>query len=163
MKSIKDYSKYIFTICFSFTKNYFDAEDLTQETFIAAQINLKNFDGCNMKGWLTRIAANKCKDHLKSSAKKHRSTDPEELKAIVDESYSPLSELMKKTSREGVEALCNKLKEPYKTISIKYFCEGIKLSEQAKASDKNLRTLETQLYRAKSMLRELWKEECEYG
>lgn len=30
---IKQYERLIITICLSFTKNYFDAEDLAQQTF----------------------------------------------------------------------------------------------------------------------------------
>jgi RNA polymerase sigma-70 factor (ECF subfamily) len=61
-------------------------------------MNLKSFEGNNMKAWLTRIAANKCKDYLKSAAKRQQSTDPEDLKLIVDEYYSPHNELLKKAS-----------------------------------------------------------------
>jgi RNA polymerase sigma-70 factor (ECF subfamily) len=39
----------------------------------------------------------------------------------------------------------------------------MKLSELAQQGDINLRTLETRLYRAKKILREMWKEECGNG
>ena len=32
---IKQYERLIITICLSFTQNYFDAEDLAQQTFLA--------------------------------------------------------------------------------------------------------------------------------
>ena len=54
---MQKYEKYIITICFSFTKNYFDAEDLAQETFLSAYRHLESFRGGNFKAWLTAIAA----------------------------------------------------------------------------------------------------------
>ena len=60
---VKQYERLIITICLSFTKNYFDAEDLAQQTFLAAYQNYESFDGNNIKAWLTTIAANKCKDY----------------------------------------------------------------------------------------------------
>ena len=60
---VKQYERLIITICLSFTKNYFDAEDLTQQTFLSAYQNYESFDGNNIKAWLTTIVANKCRDY----------------------------------------------------------------------------------------------------
>ena len=45
--------------------NYFEAQDLTQETFLSAWGALDRFDGQHEKAWLCRIAANKCTDFLR--------------------------------------------------------------------------------------------------
>lgn len=71
---VKLYERLILTICFSFTKNYFDAENLAQETFLSAYRNINKFEGNNLKAWLTTIASNKCRDYLKSSWRKTEST-----------------------------------------------------------------------------------------
>ena len=47
------------------TKDYFTAEDLTQETFLSAFRHFKNFDGDNEKAWICQIAVNKCLDYQK--------------------------------------------------------------------------------------------------
>ena len=39
------YQNLIFSICYKMTGNYFDAEDLTQDTFLAAYKSLDTFDG----------------------------------------------------------------------------------------------------------------------
>ncbi|MBE6058460.1 MAG: sigma-70 family RNA polymerase sigma factor, partial [Clostridium sp.] len=64
-----------------------------------------------------------------------------------------------KNTIERIYRLCNKLKEPYRTVAISYFCKDIKLSHLAKETGKNIKTLETQLYRSKKLLKDLWKEE----
>ena len=156
---IKQYERLIITICLSFTKNYFDAEDLAQQTFLSAYTNYSKFDGDNFKTWLTTIAANKCRDFLKSPARKVDNLSAEDYECLKDEGETPDIILLKKHSIEEIHSLCEKLKEPYKTVSINYFCADIKLSDMAKDTGQSLKTLQTHLYRSKKLLKVLWKEE----
>ena len=156
---IKEYERLIITICLSFTKNYFDAEDLAQQTFLSAYQNCERFDGNNLKAWLTTIAANKCKDYIKNKARITVGLSEEEYERLEDKEDSPEETLVKKNTMERIESVCNKLKEPYRTVAISYFCRDIKLSHLAKEKGQNIKTLETQLYRAKKLLKVLWKEE----
>ncbi|HEX9025663.1 MAG TPA: sigma-70 family RNA polymerase sigma factor [Clostridium sp.] len=156
---IKQYERLIITICLSFTKNYFDAEDLAQQTFLSAYENCEKFDGNNLKAWLTTIAANKCKDYIKNKARITVSLSEEEYERLEDKEDSPEETLVKKNTMERIESVCNKLKEPYRTVAISYFCRDIKLSHLAKETGQNIKTLETQLYRSKKLLKDLWKEE----
>jgi RNA polymerase sigma-70 factor (ECF subfamily) len=156
---IKQYERLIITICLSFTKNYFDAEDLAQQTFLSAYTNFGKFDGVNFKAWLTKIATNKCRDFLKSPARAVNSLAHEECDVLVDTGETPEDELLKKHSKEKIYSLCKKLKEPYRAVALNYFCEDIKLSDMAKDTGQSLKTLQTHLYRSKKLLKVLWKEE----
>lgn len=156
---VTQYQRLIFTICLSFTHNYFDAEDLAQETFLSAFDHLEAFNGGNPKAWLTTIAANKCRDYLKSSARKTGSLSEEELSCLEDGGNSPEQELLQKDTANRIHNLCGRLKEPYRTTAMSYFCDNVKLSELSRSTGQNLKTLETQLYRAKKLLKALWKEE----
>ena len=70
------------------TQNYFDAEDLTQETFLAVYKSLAEFDGVNPGGFITRIATNKCLDYLKRADRRATPTEDDVLypkvKAILN-------------------------------------------------------------------------------
>jgi RNA polymerase sigma-70 factor, ECF subfamily len=156
---IKQYEKLIFTICFSFTKNYFDAENLAQETFLSAYKNIDKFVGDNLKAWLTTIAANKCRDYLKSPGRNIDNLTEEDYEYLEDNRGSPEEIVIGIDADERVHRLCIKLKEPYKTVAISYFCNDLKLSDIAKETKQSLKTLQTQLYRAKKLLKVLWKEE----
>ena len=61
------YQNLVFSVCLKLTGDYFTAEDIAQETFIAAYRHLDDFDGQNEKAWICRIASNKCIDYLRSS------------------------------------------------------------------------------------------------
>ncbi len=152
---METYRSLVYSICLSFTKNPFDAEDLAQETFLAAYAKLSSFDGNNFKAWIATISANKCRDFLR----KQRETEPIDGQAIADPGASPERIVMEHLAQEHIYKLCKKLKEPYQTVAVAYFCEDQKLSDMAKMSGRNLKTLQTQLYRAKKHLARLWKEE----
>ena len=156
---INQYQRLIITVCLTFTHNYFDAEDLAQETFLSAYKNLNGFDGKNMKAWLTTIAANKCRDYLKSPARKTVSLTDEDTECLVDTGTSVDQSIEKKASSQKIIRLCGRLKDPYKTVASGYFCEGRKLSDMATDTGQNLKTLQTQLYRSKKILKALWEEE----
>ncbi|HHW30217.1 MAG TPA: sigma-70 family RNA polymerase sigma factor [Clostridiaceae bacterium] len=156
---VKQYENLVFTICLSFTRNYFDAEDLAQETFLSAYNNIDNFDGKNFKGWLTTIAANKCRDYLKSPARNITCLSEADIEDIQDNKELPETVVINTDSENRVFYLCNKLREPYRTVSINYFCKNRKLSDIARDTGENLKTLQTRLTRSKKLLRDLWKEE----
>ena len=159
---IKQYERLIITICLSFTKNYFDAEDLAQQTFLSAYTNYGKFDGVNFKAWLTTIATNKCKDYLKSPARTTNSISDEDYEYLEDTGTSLEDTVVEKCTSEKIHNVCSNLKEPYKTVALNYFCENIKLSEMSEDTGQSLKTLQTQLYRAKKLLKVLWKENfCE--
>lgn len=65
---IDNYQNLVFSICYKITGNYFDAEDMTQETFLSAYRHFSQFDGANEKAWICRIATNKCIDLKRKSS-----------------------------------------------------------------------------------------------
>ncbi|CAB1246361.1 ECF RNA polymerase sigma factor SigW [Clostridiaceae bacterium BL-3] len=158
-KYIKQYEGLVITICFSFTKNYFDAEDIAQQTFLTAYEKLNKFDGKNFKAWVAKIAVNKCRDYIKSPVKKMEDLTCEDYKYIEDTKSSPEENMLNNYSDRKIYKLCSRLKEPYKTVAVNYFCKDIKLSDMAKDTGENLKTLQTRLYRSKKLLKILWKEE----
>lgn len=65
------------------TGDYFTAEDITQETFLAAFNHWKSFDGSNEKTWICRIATNKCIDYKRAAARKDIPLDDEVTNGMV--------------------------------------------------------------------------------
>lgn len=156
---IRQYQRLVITVCLSFTKNYFDAEDMAQQTFLTAYKNLQRFDGKNFKAWITKIAVNKCRDYIKSSARKVDNLSCEAYEYLEDRGNSPEDTVVNNYTDWKIYNLCSRLKEPYKTVAINYFCRNIKLSDMAKDTGEKLKTLQTRLYRSKKLLAILWREE----
>ena len=67
------YQKMIFALAYRMTGSLADAEDLTQETFIAAFNRLDSFRGeSKFSSWLYRIATNRCLNWRQRAARRER-------------------------------------------------------------------------------------------
>ena len=158
---VGQYERLVLTVCLSFTGNWFDAEDLAQESFLAAYRHLDAFDGRNMKAWLTAIAANKCRDYLRRPARRRENLTPDDLDCLADPAPTPQEGAESRETREVLHRCCGRLREPYRAVALWYFYRGGGLGELARQTGENIKTLETRLRRAKKLLRALWEEE--YG
>ena len=118
LKELMDgYSKLVFSICYRLTNDYFTAEDLTQETFLSAYSSLDRFDGRNERAWLSRIATNKCLDHLKSAASRTTPAEDDELEFRAGASPGLEDEYMNTQLGRDVRAACESLREPYRSVA----------------------------------------------
>ncbi len=155
---LNTYQKLVYTICYRTCGNPFDAEDLTQETYIAVYKNITSFDRNCEKAWISKIAINKCLDFLKSSKRKVQPVDEEFLEQMEDE-YTPEMAYLQKESRNRLYESCQRLKEPYRTIATEHFYYEKTVSEIAGERERNVKTVQTQLYRARGMLKKMMKED----
>lgn len=158
IRLVNQYKNLIFSICLKLTGDYFSSEDITQETFIAAYQHWGEFDGTNEKAWICRIASNKCIDYLRKAERKNTLTDGE----MVDEGSSdndPLKMYIGKSVVKDVEIACMKLPTPYCDVALKHFIQGLTAKEIAEQKKMNLKTIQTQIYRARKMLKKSIRRE----
>lgn len=157
---VETYEKLVFTICYQFVKDYHEAQNLTQETFLSAYQHLENYQGTNYKPWLARIAANKAKDYLGSAyMRRVQLSEPEDTQPLLPIACSPDDIYIEKESEQTLADVIYSLKEPYRQISVMYFIEEKTTDEIARILDRPKRTVETQIYRAKQILRKLIRKE----
>ena len=156
---IATYQNLVFTICFKFTNNYFDAEDLTQDTFLSAYKNLDSFDGEHLKAWLCRIATNKCLDYKRKASSNQIPTEDTFFELVQDREQSVEEQCLENQVRERLLKCCRQLKPPYDEIAIKYFYDECSTAEIAEQLGRNEKTVQTQMYRAKAMLKNLYGKE----
>jgi len=157
---IDTYQNLVFSVCFKIVKDYFEAEDLSQETFLSAYKNLSSFDRDKEKAWLCRIATNKCLDYLKRAER--RSIPVEEEYFLIQKDNSPTLEekVLDREIKNQLLNQCNQLHSPYKEIALDYFYYEISAADISDKTGKNLKTVQTQIYRAKAMLRKKYEKEA---
>lgn len=156
---IDTYEKLIFSICYQLTGDYFTAEDLTQETFLAAFQKYHTFDGGNEKAWLCRIAANKGMDYLRSAGRRAVPTQGDFFEELAWERGSPEAVCMEEEVRGQLQRCCRALKPPYNEVARAYYLEELSPAEIAACQGKSVKTIQTQIYRAREMLKELYRKE----
>lgn len=152
---IEQYQNLIYSICLKSVGNPFDAEDLTQEVFLSAYKNLSRFDGTYEKAWLSKIAVRKCLDFLKAAGRRSVPTESTYFIQIADKHSSPEELFILEDEKHQVYILCQQLKSPYREVATAHFCEQLSISEIARKENKNVKTIQTQLYRAKGMLKKM--------
>lgn len=126
---------------------------------MSAYRSYSRFDGQNTKGWLAAIAANKCRDFLKSPARRVALVEDTELENLTDAGTSTEREVENSAEERWVYALCNRLQPPYREVAIAYFCGQETITEIGERLGVNRKTVATRLYRAKTMIKTLLKEE----
>lgn len=157
---IQRYQNLVFSICLKLTGDYFAAEDLAQETFIAAYQHRNEFDGQNEKAWLCRIASNKCIDYKRSAARRIVPTIEEDLpKDCLIDRNEPLQKILNREVLEEFKECCNALPPPYNTIALQHFLEGRSAKEIAEQTGINVHTVQTQIYRAREKLKKSYGKE----
>lgn len=156
---IDTYQNLVFSVCYKVTSDYFAAEDLAQETFLSAYKNLDTFEGTNEKGWLCRIATNKSIDYLRSAGRKAVPTDDEFFKQQSETRDTPEAICLEEEVRNQLLTYCGMLRPPYNEIAKAVYYDELKADEIAKRRNENVKTVQTQIYRARDMLRKLYGKE----
>ena len=148
-----------------------DAQDLTQETFLAAWRAIDRCPSGFEKQWLARIAANKAKDYLRS-AWVHRVNIPgDDILALegAPPGTQPEQQVLDALGEEELTAMILDLREPYRTPCRLVLLEQHTMAEAAQLCGRPPKTVEAQIYRAKKMLaqqilqRENDGKECVHG
>ena len=151
-KAMEQYEKLIFSICYRMLGDYFDAQDMTQETFLTYYKVLDRFDGQNEKAFLTKIATNKCLDFLKRKGRKEMPSESEVLESRAGTVSSPEERLLEEEVKEELARACRDLKPPYGQIAYEFYCCDRTAREIAEQKGIKLKTVQTQVLRAKKML-----------
>jgi RNA polymerase sigma-70 factor (ECF subfamily) len=134
----------IYRICFAYMKNAPDAEDATQDAFVKLLTSGKAFESAeHEKAWLIRIAANLCKDNLRSASRKSESLDEHESQLTA-----PAVEI------DDTLRVVSGLPDKYKTVIYLYYYEGYTGVEIAKILRKPQSTIRNYMREARELLRE---------
>ena len=161
---VEEYQKLVFTVCYQMVGDYHEAQNLTQETFLSAYCHIDRCKIAYIKPWLARIATNKAKDYLKSAYMRrvHLSEDID-----VDigshggghpNDCAPDDIFLEKEEIRLVKDRIYALKEPYLKVSVLYFIEEKSVAEIAELLDRPVKTVKTQLYRGKNILKKCLEE-----
>lgn len=161
MHLIDTYQNLVFSICFKFTGSYFDAEDLAQDTFLSAFKNQDRFDGRNEKAWICKIATNKCLDYKRKASNNQIPTEGTYFNELVDKNSLTEEKCMDRLLKEQLLDYCRRLKPPYDEIALDFFYKELSASKIAEVYGRNEKTVQTQIYRAKAMLRNLYRKELQ--
>ena len=158
---VQKYQGLVYTVCHQLVPDEGDAQDLAQETFLAAWRAMDRCPPGYEKQWLARIASNKAKDHLRSAWVRRVNPPGDEVLALegAPPGSDPEQRVLDALSEETLTQMILNLREPYKTPCRLMLLEQHTVAEAARLCGRPQKTVEAQIYRAKKMLAEQIRQE----
>ena len=140
----------VYRLAFSYTKNYFETDDIVQSVFIKLYKNFDKFeDDICIKKWLTRVTINECKTLFLSAWKRKMFpiTEKEENIAIDKEKQKDI----------GLIDSLFQLPKKYRIVLFLFYYEDYKIKEIAEILNIKESTIKTRLSRGRTLLKNVLK------
>lgn len=148
-QALQQFGDDILRLAYSYMKSREDAEDVVQEVLIRFMQSAKQFeDESHVKAWLLRVAANLCKDKLKSASRQREVAIPEGYDVAAEEKQESESDFMQ---------IVMALPEKYRSVIHLYYYEEYATAEIAKILQKKEATVRSLLKRGREKLERMMK------
>jgi RNA polymerase sigma-70 factor (ECF subfamily) len=158
---VRRYMEKAFHIAFDFTRNAETAKDLSQDAFLRAFSNIRQFDGrSSFYTWFYRIVVNLCLDHARRSGRvaweslDNLSETTGESPQLADTSFLPEQEAIageaKRRANQTLETMPNK----QRTAFLLRNHQGLSIADIAKVMKTTEGTVRVYLHRAVAALRQ---------
>ncbi|WHY00936.1 RNA polymerase sigma factor SigW [Neobacillus sp. DY30] len=159
---VEIYSNSIFQLGYRMLGNRQEAEDIAQEAFIRAYVNIKSFNqDLKFSTWLFRIATNLCIDRIRKKKPDYyldaevSGTDGLTMYSqLASDSPLPENELESLELQESVQKEILKLPEKYRSVIVLKYIEELSLNEISEILDLPLGTVKTRIHRGREALRQ---------
>jgi RNA polymerase sigma-70 factor, ECF subfamily len=145
------YQTSVFNVCYRILHERFEAEDMTQETFLRARDRLTTFEEERDFGpWIRRVAANVCLNHLESQ----KQTSPLDEERDVGESSRPEAQVEVRERNEQIRSALASLPARYRVVIEMRHYQELSYDEIAAELQIPLSDVKSHLFRARKLLTE---------
>lgn len=147
----KTYAPKVMTVCRRYEHPSFGANDILQETFIAAFSRISTYDieKASLETWIKRIAVNTALKAIRSRKIKYSDVELCEIDLGGAEEISDVETI----AEEIILSVISDLPEGYKTIFNMYIIDGFTHAEIAEYLGISVQTSKSQLFKAKRDIR----------
>lgn len=153
---IRRYNAFLYKIGRTYRYNHQDTEDLMQETYISAYVNLAKFEKrSSFKTWLTRIMLNHCfQKKQKFSFQNEITTDiTPPATPMFQQSANTEKSLVNKELGRVLENALSRIDEDYRIVFTLRTLNELSVAETMEVLDLSESNVKVRLNRAKKMLR----------
>jgi len=150
---VDKYKASIYAFTYAKLRNFHDAEDVTQETFIKAYRNLRNLRRWDsFLAWLYSIASDLCKKWVRSYLRRpdHDFAEDQDAAVLKDHSINSYRDDM---MYESLHEALDSLPETYQQVLMLYYLGGMKSREIARFLGTSPTAIRKRLSRARVQLR----------
>lgn len=152
-KLVDRHAKALFQVAISLSATRADAEDLVQETFVAAYKGFPAFDGrASVRTWMTRILMRRAADAWRSGRHARKAVNLESAPQPARESSESRID-----QRLDLAAVLEQLDENHREVIVLREMQGLSYAEIAQTLGLPQGTVESRLHRARAELRQRLK------
>ncbi len=163
---VEQYQRLVYNVALRMVSNADIAEDVTQDTFLAAYKAISKFRGGSIKAWFIRITTNCCHDRFRSD-KRSRTISLDALllegnpPSFKDESESPEDYAARQEVGRILSEGLASLPEDQRLVVVLCDIQELKYEEVAEATGCSLGTIKSRLSRGRMRLRDFLRERRE--
>lgn len=149
---VERYKNMAYAIAYRMTGDADAANDMAQESFIAAYAGLKDFRyTAKFSSWLYRIVMNKCRDYLRS---RKDSVPVDAISEFVPgNEASPEQSAVSRETADVVQRALNALPGEYREVIILKHIEDLRYEEIADILGEHVNALKVRAHRGREMLK----------
>lgn len=153
---MNEYGERLTKLAYNYVKDWKLAEDIVQDVFIACYKNYDKMDDVTFfKSWIYRMAINKSKDVLKSSAFRKVVMNSSLYSLFSSKELTPDKDLVKRSEEEFLSLCVLSLPVKYREVITLYYYEDCSIEEITGILDVNPNTTKTRLSRGRMKLKKM--------
>lgn len=155
------YQDKLYRVCFRMLGNRHEAEDIAQEAFVRAFVNIHTFDTKRkFSTWLYRIGTNLCIDRIRKKkpdyyldAEVSGTEGLNMYSQIAASEELPEDQVMKMEMQDRVQYEISRLPDKYRAVIVLKYMEDLPLQEISEILEMPLGTVKTRIHRGREALR----------
>lgn len=153
---VRRYQGVVYGLAYHIVKNFMDAEDLAQEAFLQAYVELRQLrDPSRFAGWLRRIACNTCNMWLRRRHIDHVSLDEAKEKgsagpALVHDAETVVE---RKELCDAVLKAISSLSDKNRLAVTLFYMDGLSYRQISEFLEVPVTTIESRLHKARKQLK----------
>jgi RNA polymerase sigma-70 factor, ECF subfamily len=155
------YKDKVFQLSYRMLGNRHEAEDIAQEAFLRAYVNIHRFNiDLKFSTWLYRIATNLCIDRIRKKKPDYyldaevAGTDGLTMYSQIPSNASlPEDDVESLELQDSIQKEISKLPEKYRAVIVLKYIEELSLNEISEILDLPLGTVKTRIHRGREALR----------
>lgn len=166
-KLVLSYQSLAYNLSYRILGNSEAAADATQDAFVKAFRNLKQYRGGSFKAWLLRIVTNVCYDQLRSLQRRPTNSlddmlvDPDHAGQLTDHGERPTEYALRQELAHVLQQGIEQLPAEQRMVLILSDVEGLSYEEISQVMATSLGTVKSRLSRARAKMRDYLQERQE--
>ena len=153
---VRRYQGVVYGLAYHIVKNFADAEDLAQEAFIQAYLELRQLrDPSRFPGWLRRITRNTCNMWLRRRHIDHVSLDEAKEKGSAGPAlvHDVETEIERKELCDAVLKAISSLSDKNRLAVTLFYMDGLSYKQISEFLEVPVTTIESRLHKARKQLK----------